>query len=149
MTAGQSAFRSHGVLWAARAKRRCHAPFHWQIDFSVALPPCWTCCFAPNICSSLPWWLGFTRAAGNRQIKYEGGEVRAALGADVGRGPMLLIHPAVIRELAGSLGGIDAGTLPPHGFVPMRAEPVDIRTLMGNKPTFAWICAILNDDTGT
>jgi hypothetical protein len=53
---------------------------------------------------------------------------------------MLLIHAAVIRELAGSLGGIDAGTLPPHGFV---------RTLMGNKPTFAWICAILNDDTGT
>jgi hypothetical protein len=62
---------------------------------------------------------------------------------------MLLIHAAVIRELAGSLGGIDAGTLPPHGFVYVRAEPVDMRSLMGNKPTFAWICAILNDDTGT
>ena len=72
--------------------------------------------------------LGSPRAAGNRQIKYDSGEVRAALGADVGRGPMLLIHAAVIRELAGSLGGIDAGTLPPHGFVPVRAEPVDMRT---------------------
>jgi hypothetical protein len=35
------------------------------------------------------------------------------------------------------------------GFVYVRAEPVDMRSLMGNKPTFAWICAILNDDTGT
>ena len=27
---------------------------HWQIDFLSALPRCRTCCFTPNICSSLP-----------------------------------------------------------------------------------------------
>ena len=88
---------------------------HWQISTS-SCARAGTCCFAPDICSLLPWWLGFTRAAGNRQIKYDGGEVRAAW--DVGtKAPMPLIHAAVIPELAGSLGGIDAGTLPPRGFI--------------------------------
>jgi len=27
---------------------------HWRFCFLVALPPCGICCFAPNICSSLP-----------------------------------------------------------------------------------------------
>jgi hypothetical protein len=41
----------------------CGCPaVHWHIDFLVACPPCRTCCFAPNICSSLPWRLRFTRA---------------------------------------------------------------------------------------
>jgi hypothetical protein len=33
---------------------------HWQIDVLSSL--CRSCCFAPNICSSLPWWFGFTQA---------------------------------------------------------------------------------------
>ena len=95
---GQSAFEA--VTFYGRQKQlRRPLPLvgpavHWQIDFLSALPPCRTCCFAPNICSSLPWWLGFTRAAGNRQIKYDRGEVRAAVGrGDVGRGR----RPLIIR----------------------------------------------------
>ena len=47
------------TLWlsAARAEfrnRRRPPPSH----FFVALPPCGTCCFAPNICSSLPFAAG-------------------------------------------------------------------------------------------
>ena len=33
----------------------------FQLCFETRGPRqmCGTCCFAPNICSSLPWWLGF------------------------------------------------------------------------------------------
>ena len=44
---------------------------------SVRLPPSRTCCFAPNICSSLPWWLGFIPGlTGNGQSEHDGGAVR-------------------------------------------------------------------------
>src|SRR5262245_39262533 len=64
MTAGQP--RSERVKFsrAAKAKRRRH--YRWLTRRSLAnrrltLAPK-TCCFVPNICSSLPWWLGFTQA---------------------------------------------------------------------------------------
>jgi hypothetical protein len=61
-TEGQSAFGAVKFSGAAKAKRRRHYP--WLTRRSLAnrrltLAPRRTCCFAPNICSSLPWWLGF------------------------------------------------------------------------------------------
>ena len=47
-----------------------------------------------------------------------------------------LIHAAVVPELPGSLGRIDAGILPPGGFVPTRAERVDMRTSVGEQANF-------------
>src|SRR5215510_2980694 len=34
------------------------SPFVGRIRSLVASPPCGTCCFVPNICSSLPSWVG-------------------------------------------------------------------------------------------
>jgi hypothetical protein len=35
---------------------------HWHVDFLVALPSLRACCFAPNVCSWLPWGLGSSRS---------------------------------------------------------------------------------------
>jgi hypothetical protein len=52
---------SREVLGAANAgviTRGCPA-VHWHIDFLVALPSAQDLLLCANICSSLPWWLGF------------------------------------------------------------------------------------------
>ena len=70
---GASAFGAGEVFrGVAKAKRRRHYPWldppFIGKSTSYPCPRRRTCCFAPNICLSLPWWLGFTRAAGNRQF---------------------------------------------------------------------------------
>ena len=50
---------------AAKAKRRrsCEVDRLSLANRRLSRPsPVRSCCFAPNICSSLPWWLGFIRA---------------------------------------------------------------------------------------
>jgi len=58
-TEGESAFGAVKFSRAAKAKRRrspgVAPPF---IGKSTTSYPRRTCCFAPNTCSSLPWWLG-------------------------------------------------------------------------------------------
>jgi hypothetical protein len=104
---GAVRIRSRDALWAAKA-----APpsviLGWTrrslANFFVALRPCRTCCW-PDICSSLPWWLGSPGLPGIDKSSMMVGEFRAAW--DVGRGPMPLIPAAVTPELAGSLGGTE------------------------------------------
>ena len=88
----------------------------------------------------LSWALG-----GIRTPDLSGSICRGTLRRRSRRDPPL-IHAAVVPELPGSLGRIDAGILPPGGFVPTRAERVWTCALRwGSKPTFALISAILSD----
>jgi hypothetical protein len=71
-TEGQSAFGAVKFSGAAKSK----APPSLPVVPSLCLPV-QNCYFAPNTCSSLPWWLGFIRAcreSANRNMT--GGAVR-------------------------------------------------------------------------
>src|SRR5258708_9434940 len=64
-TEGQSAFGAVNFSGAAKAKRRRHYPRLPRRSLAnrrLTVAPRRTCCFAPNSCSSLPWWLGINRA---------------------------------------------------------------------------------------
>jgi hypothetical protein len=83
---GAVRIRSRDVLWAAKAAPPsvtlgCPA-VHWQIDCLSDLPRHRTCCFALNICSSLPWGLGFTGLPGIDRSSMMAG--KSALPWDVG-----------------------------------------------------------------
>ena len=81
MTAGQSAFGAVKFSGAAKAKRRRHYPWLTRRSLTnrhLTLAPRRTCCFAPNTCSSLPWWLGFIPGLpGIGKSEHDGSAVKA------------------------------------------------------------------------
>ena len=104
--------RSRDVFMGAKAAppsvtRGCPA-VHWQIDFLVALPPVQDLllCAKHLFVAAMVAWV-HPGPAGNRQIKYDGGEVRAAVGrGDVGRGRRPLILRGAPIEVLRPVRGV-------------------------------------------